>query len=154
MRQRHEHTDDPDLGHLVMHLAKQLRKQRTRALEPFGLSAHQARAFLAVGRAVDHGHELRLSDLAARLRIAPRSATEVVDALEEMHLVERRPSPTDRRATQVTLTDDGNELRRKLNTARADRGDDIFDMLDDDEAATLKILLSKALSAFDSEHDG
>ena len=39
------------------------------------------------------------------LRIAPRSATEVVDALEERGLVERRPDPADRRATLVALTD-------------------------------------------------
>ena len=37
---------------------------------------------------------MRPSVLAERLRIAPRSATEVVDALEARGLVERGPDPT------------------------------------------------------------
>ena len=44
---------------------------------------------------------MRPSVLAERLHIAARSATEVVDALEERGLVERGPDPDDRRATLV-----------------------------------------------------
>jgi DNA-binding MarR family transcriptional regulator len=42
---------------------------------------------------------MRLSELSEHLHIAPRSATEVVDALESRGLVRRRPDPDDRRAT-------------------------------------------------------
>ena len=47
---------------------------------------------------------MRPSALAERLHIAARSATEVVDALEERGLVERAPDPDDRRATLVRAT--------------------------------------------------
>ena len=37
----------------------------------------------------------------------PRNMTAMVDALEDAHLVIRRPHPTDRRATLVELSPDG-----------------------------------------------
>ena len=50
------------------------------------------------------------------LHIAPRSATEVVDALSERGLVERRPDPDDRRATLVVT-----DRRRARRLGRAIR---------------------------------
>ena len=50
---------------------------------------------------------MRPGALAEHLRIAPRSATEVVDDLQERGLVERAPDPADRRATLVRLTEAG-----------------------------------------------
>ncbi len=143
--------ETPDLEHLVIRLGKQLRHRRAASLEPFGLVAHQARAFLSVARAADRERELRPSHLAKRLRIAPRSATEVVDALEAKGLVARHPSPTDRRATQLLLTPAGEELRRELRRARADR-DDAFACLSDREQATLRRLLTKVVDATDDGH--
>lgn len=143
------HGDATDLGHLVAHLSRRLRHHRMRSLEPFGLAAHQARAFMMIARAGDGDSEIRPSDLARRLGIAARSATEVVDALEAMDLVERRPSPTDRRATRLLLTDAGEALRAELAETRADRSDEFFEVLDPDERATLRGLLTKVLDATD-----
>lgn len=141
--------DDTDLGLLVGHLARRLRRHRRKSLEPFGLAAHQARAFLTIARADGHDHELRISRLADRLGIAPRSATEVVDALEDLQLVRREPSPTDRRATQLLLTDDGRHLRHRLDAARADRSDEFFDCLSTAEQSELRQLLAKVAAATD-----
>ncbi len=47
--------------------------------------------------------------LAAALSVSPRNVTGLVDALEAGGFVERRPHPSDRRATLVTLTDRGTE---------------------------------------------
>ena len=44
-----------------------------------------------------HEGGIRSSELAALLHLAPRSATEVIDALESKGLVARSPDPTDRR---------------------------------------------------------
>ncbi len=46
--------------------------------------------------------------LADELDLSPRNMTAVVDNLETEGLVVRRPHPTDRRATMVELTTDGN----------------------------------------------
>ncbi|SEE92382.1 MarR family winged helix-turn-helix transcriptional regulator [Ruania alba] len=89
----HRHREPPgpdaDLHELLLYAAHQMRREWARSLEEWGLSPHQAMA-LRTAMADDGG---RVSDLAARLRIAPRSATEVVDSLEERGLVERVRSP-------------------------------------------------------------
>lgn len=152
VRSPSDESQDPDLGYLVMRLSKALRRRRMRDLEPFGLVAHQARAFVSVARASDHDRELRLTDLAARLHVAPRSATEVVDALEAKGLIERKPSLVDRRATRLLLTKQGRALRKDLERSRVDRSDGVFDALSDAERATLAALLAKAADGLDEQH--
>lgn len=51
----------------------------------------------------------RLSDLARGANMTPQSMGEIVDELEELGYVERRPDPSDRRAKLVTLTALGRE---------------------------------------------
>ncbi|MPV49064.1 winged helix DNA-binding protein [Pseudactinotalea sp. HY160] len=176
-----------------MATARRLRRARMAALKPYGLTPHQAGAFLMIARhgggpghhggepghqgggpghqgrgyglgrargdgagpggdCREHGRgtgELRLSDLAARLRIAARSVTEVVDALCEKGLVQRRPSPTDRRATAVELTEAGARLHEDL-AARRPNAADLFAPLTEREREQLHALLSK-LHADDEE---
>ena len=61
------------------------------------LSPHDARALRVIG----HHGPTRLGVVAEHLRIAPRSATDVVDRLESRGLVHRTPDPDDRRAMTV-----------------------------------------------------
>lgn len=142
---------EPDLGSLIFELTKLIRRRSFSALEPFGLSPAQGRAFRVI---THHDHdaedELRLSGLADRLRIAPRSTTEVVDRLEELGLVERHPSSTDRRAIAVLPTAKGRRVRARIDQARAAGADDLFATLSVDERATLSELLSKALEGADT----
>jgi len=49
----------------------------------------------------------RQSVLAADLGLAPRSITDIVDALERLGLTESRPDATDRRGKLVAITDAG-----------------------------------------------
>ncbi len=51
----------------------------------------------------------RLTDLARGANMTPQSMGEIVDELEELGYVERRPDPGDRRAKLVTLTARGRE---------------------------------------------
>ncbi len=46
-------------------------------------------------------------ELATALRVTPRAVTALVDGLAETGFVTREPCPTDRRATLVTLTEQG-----------------------------------------------
>ncbi len=118
-------------------VARQLRHQTQRALAPWDVTPAQARALGVLTR---HG-PMRLGALSEYLRIAPRSATEVVDALEEVRLVERRPDPDDRRATLVTPTDRGEEVARGIRAARAAEAEGFFARLDEaDRAALARIL--------------
>jgi DNA-binding MarR family transcriptional regulator len=51
----------------------------------------------------------RLSDLARGANMTPQAMGEVVDELEQLGYVERRPDPTDRRAKLIVLTDRGQD---------------------------------------------
>jgi DNA-binding MarR family transcriptional regulator len=52
---------------------------------------------------------MRLTDLARGANITPQAMGELVDELEDLGYVERRPDPTDRRAKLIVLTDRGKQ---------------------------------------------
>jgi len=118
-------------------VARQLRHQTQRALAPWDVTPAQARALGVLTR---HG-PMRLGALSEHLRIAPRSATEVVDALEEARLVERRPDPDDRRATLVATTDHGDEVAAGIRAARAAEAEGFFARLDEADRTSLARIL-------------
>jgi DNA-binding MarR family transcriptional regulator len=106
-------------------VARQLRETSKEALAPWDITPSQWRALRVLKR---HG-QLRLSELSEHLRIAPRSATEVVDALEERTLAARRPDPGDRRATLVELTGPGASVLEAVEAARGTEADRLFGRL-------------------------
>jgi DNA-binding MarR family transcriptional regulator len=134
-----EARDEPEetLAEAFRGVARQLRHQAQSALAPWDISPSQARALGVLTR---HG-PVRLGALSEHLRIAPRSATEVVDALEGDGLVERRPDPCDRRATLVALTDRGAQVAAGVRAARAAEAEEFFARLDDADRASLTRIL-------------
>jgi len=96
-----------------------VRRQRRASREGFGTTVTHGQ--FRVLRTLDNADQpLRLSELAARLGIVPRSATSVVDDLEAAGLVARQPDPNDRRATLVDLTPDGRHILTTLREKRRD----------------------------------
>ncbi|WP_343318938.1 MarR family transcriptional regulator [Arthrobacter sp. TMP15] len=85
----------------------------------------------------------RLKDLAERLRIAPRSATEVVDQLEAKGLLCREPDPTDRRAKLIVATDAGAELYNSIRAERRDKSTEYFATLNAHDRAELARILGQ-----------
>lgn len=141
--------------------------------EEHGLSPHQERALLAVARltrgpaeqdhgGVDHVHDhrrghddhlqshgagVRVSRLAAHLGIAPRSATEVADALESAGLLARSPDPTDRRAVLLALTERGRHTVAAVRDRRRAAADQAVATLSPADRADLRRLLQTLLDA-------
>jgi DNA-binding MarR family transcriptional regulator len=137
----------PDLGDL-MHVAfRRLRRGWSEQLAPFDLTPYQFRALQALAggvvAATGATEGLRLKDLAERLRIAPRSATEVIDQLQDQGLVERRPDPADRRATRIVLTEDGARVREQVREERRRQAGDYFSVLSEKDRAELARILSE-----------
>ena len=128
---------EESLAEVFRGVARQLRHQTQRALAPWEVTPAQARALGVLTR---HG-SMRLGALSEYLRIAPRSATEVVDALEEARLVERRPDPEDRRATLVATTARGEEVATGIRAARAAEAEGFFARLDEADRASLSRIL-------------
>lgn len=117
-------TDVEDLGEQLMRVARSLRRTWMLELAEYDLSPHESRALRVV---CDRVEAPRLRELADALRVAPRSVTEVVDALEAKGHVVREPHPGDRRASIVVATDEGRRVRAAVRQARrrgvADRMD-------------------------------
>lgn len=129
---------EPALGELVMQVARGLRRRFAETLEPWGVTPHESRALRVIGQ-----HEpTRLGVVAQHLRIAPRSVTDVVDSLEKRGFVAREADPTDRRATQVSLTADGRKVLDELDTARRADHESYFAHLSARDRATLTSILS------------
>ena len=119
-----------------------VRRQRRASREGFGESVThgQFRVLRTLGNA---DQPIRLSELAARLGIVPRSATSVVDDLEAAGLVARQPDPNDRRATLVDLTPDGRQILTTLREKRRDVMAGQLARLTKDEQQTLAHLLRR-----------
>ena len=86
---------------------------------------------------------MRSSELAQHLKIAPRSATEVVDALEDKGLVARSRDPGDRRATLVALTNHGRELAEEIRRTRGVESERMFERLTQTDREDLARILRK-----------
>ncbi len=85
-----------------------LSNQRRREVsEAVGLSFGKTRALRRLAR-----QPMSMGELAAALGIDPPNATTLVDDLEKLGLVQRRPHPTDRRAKVVETTKRGLALAR------------------------------------------
>ena len=123
---------------------KRIRRQTMHRLEPFGITPGQGRALRTLSHAPgceSPGRAMRLSDLADRLHIAPRSATTVVDALEEAGLVERTPDPADRRAVRIVLTAAGWSAVERIGQVRHEVAEEYFGAVSqDDQDALLRAL--------------
>lgn len=57
---------------------------------------------------------LRVKELAAAVVLSPTAMSRFVDRVEEAGYVRREPDPDDRRALQITITDAGRDLLRRM----------------------------------------
>jgi len=69
-----------------------------------------------------------------------------IDRLEKAGLVERRPHPTDRRATLVRLTDKGFDLIESIMPSHEETARDILTPLSINEQKALNALLARLIS--------
>lgn len=131
--------DDEAVSDVFWAVARRLRGLTRETVAPWEITPSQSRALRVLNR---YG-EMRLSELSDYLRIAPRSTTEVVDALEERGLVARRPDPDDRRATRVAATDDGAHVDGAIGVARKAEAERFFGNLSETDRAHLTRILRK-----------
>jgi DNA-binding MarR family transcriptional regulator len=117
-----EPPGDDGLPDLFWGVARRLRGRTRTALEPFAVTPSLSRALSAL---FQHA-PMRVSALAEHLRVAPRTATELVDDLASRDLADRRPDPDDRRAVLVGLTPAGEAAAQAIRAAREAAGERFF----------------------------
>jgi DNA-binding MarR family transcriptional regulator len=89
----------------------------------------------------------RLTDLARGANITPQAMGEMVDELEELGYVERRPDPSDRRAKLIVLTDRGKACVAAGISTISGIEERITEILGERGHRQLRSLLSKLLDA-------
>lgn len=134
-------TADESLGELFWRVAREVRHGTRERLEPWDITPGHLRALVTLMRS----GALRLSALSEQLGIAPRSTTEVVDALEQKGLVARRPDPYDRRATLVEVTELGRDTGVAIRMARTQQADSYFATLSEADRTRLAAILHQLL---------
>ena len=89
-----------------------------------------------------------MGHMADRLSVDASYVTALADRLEELSLVTRVPSSSDRRVKELVLTEKGHSIRASIHQRLA--GHPMFDRLSDDEAESLAELLEIMLGDDDT----
>ncbi len=129
-------NDAAALADQLASVTRRLRHASRRVVEPLGLTHGRMRVLRMLS-----GGPLRVGDLADRLGIAARSATQFVDELEGEGFVVRAPDPTDRRATLVELTARGTRAMASLHEAWEEEAARLIGRLTPAEQAELARML-------------
>jgi DNA-binding MarR family transcriptional regulator len=111
-------TDDQRLGLLVEAFVDRVSHPRGRVLNLM------ARASVTVPQVILLNFALRIpasssSSLAAKMRMSPPSASQMVERLVRLGLAARAEDPNDRRRKTITVTEKGRSLLARLSAVRA-----------------------------------
>jgi DNA-binding MarR family transcriptional regulator len=125
----------------VFELAARLGDMMARALEERGLSTARAEVLFVL-----HQREPMVQrELSQVLRCTPRHVTGLIDLLEAQGWVTRSPHPTDRRATLVSLTEQGAAAAAHMHAERQEAAAALFGDVPADELATFVAVLDQVL---------
>ena len=101
---------DRNLGFVISDLQRLITTAMDKELKTLGLTRSQLRVILHLSRR-DGRTQVRIAD---DLEMGKVAIGGLLDRLEGKGLVERRPHPTDRRATQIFLTGKANALYKPI----------------------------------------
>ena len=131
----------PDLAFLLSSAAHSLQTELTARLEHLGLTP---RAQCVLIKALE-GEQTQIR-LAERCGLDKTTMVVTVDELEKAGLAERRPSPADRRARIIAVTEAGKALAEEGDALVAGVFADVLDSLPEDERAVFSSALSRLVS--------
>ncbi len=98
----------------LLEIALLIQEDMGRELEPAGLTASRTHLLWVVHSSGPSTQQA----LAQALQVSARNITGLVDALEAGGFARRTPHPTDRRATLVTLTEQGRQAVTEMEDQR------------------------------------
>ena len=133
-----------DVGFLLSRASGLAARQAHAALAEHGLRIRQY-SVLSLDADVQDGISQR--DLAAVLGLDPSQVVLLVDELTSAGLVERRPSPTDRRTRLVAATAKGRKVLQPAAEGAERRVQGQLSALTDDEQEVLRGLLARIVAS-------
>lgn len=128
-----------DIGALLVKAARSQRILAASMLAPLGLHPGQDDLLRCLWRRDGQVQ----SDLVEQLGVEPPTVTKMVHRLESVGFVQRRPHPSDRRATQVWLTPSGRDLRPAVQRVRTRVERRVMTGMSPRQAAMLRSLLER-----------
>lgn len=129
------------LGRVNSLLVKRMKREKGINGQSFALlylGAHEKRA--AAGESCCPLNQAMVADASG---ITPQSVGALLTSLECRGLIEREPSPEDRRSLKVTLTPAGREEADRIHQVLVDFSQEALSCLDDSEKKELARLLGK-----------
>jgi DNA-binding MarR family transcriptional regulator len=133
----------------VTRLAKHLEHAIQETFSEFGLTVGEFDV-LATLRRSGHPYQLSPTELFNTLMVSSGTMTHRIDRLEQADLVQRTPDLSDRRGTQIKLTDKGFDVIEKAVEAHVINEHRILNGLDGAEREALTQLLRQLLVTFEA----
>ena len=124
---------------MLMRLATAIKKRSTEEL--MGVKMRQ----LMLLSYLRYGAPALQQQLCEALWLDANNCVLLLNELEDMGYIERRRDPADRRRHMVELTDEGRAALERAERAQESIGDELFAALSEEERATLRSLLGRAL---------
>lgn len=125
----------------LMYTSNWVADSQMRVLKPFGLTLQQYNV-LRILRG-QHPNPVKVSDITERMLDKMSNASRLVDKLVAKKLVLRTECPSDRRAVDVVITDQGLALLKRLDTHQAKWDLTQSGKLTEEEATYLSQLLDR-----------
>ncbi|MBI5103579.1 MAG: MarR family transcriptional regulator [Solirubrobacterales bacterium] len=136
------------VGQLLVQLTRRFQTELFERLVAAGLTdARVAHTHVTAYISADGS---RLTELAAQARMTLPAMSELVDDLQRLGIVERRPDPRDRRAKLICLTDAGWEAMRTARAAIAGIEDDYARRVGRERFEEAALTLDALLRALDA----
>jgi DNA-binding MarR family transcriptional regulator len=124
---------------MLMRLATAIKKRSTEELMGVKLRQLMLLSYLR------YGAPALQQQLCEALWLDANNCVLLLNELEDMGYIERRRDPADRRRHVVELTDAGRAALERAERAQDSLGDELFAALSEEERATLRSLLGRAL---------
>ncbi|NHC13251.1 MarR family winged helix-turn-helix transcriptional regulator [Motilibacter deserti] len=133
-----------EIAETMRALQWRLRRSAGAEVEDLGITPAQARALRTAARFPEPPS---MGALAERLHIGPRSATDLVDPLEQAGLLRREQDPANRRSYRLHLTAEGERVHAELRRRAQESAVRAFGVLADEDRSTLLALLRRVVDA-------
>lgn len=125
--------EEPGLGFLITDVSRSLRRAFQRAMVGSELTWAQSRALVYVAR----NPGIRQVELADLLEVKPISLARLIDQLQTLELVERRPDDRDRRAYRLYHLDKAHTYLQKIEQVILSLRERAFAGLSDQQKAEM-----------------
>jgi DNA-binding MarR family transcriptional regulator len=132
----------------ITRLAKHLERAIQEKFTEFGLTVGEFDV-LATLRRSGQPYQLSPTELFNTLMVTSGTMTHRLDRLEKAELIDRRPDPSDRRGTIISLTKKGFDLIEEAVTAHVANEHRILSALETSEREELILLLRQLLISFE-----